>query len=66
MQTMHGMTLTDTYREADREKWTSTATVLPPGVTAKRRLRAFEIDVLVHTGRVVICHPTVTHTENIH
>lgn len=37
--------------------------VLPPGVTAKRRLRAFKVYVLVHTRRIIICHPTITHRK---
>lgn len=36
-------------READREMWRSTAMFLSPGVAAKRRLRAFEVYILVHT-----------------
>lgn len=54
-----------TYREADREMWRSTAMVLPPGITAKRRLRAFKVYVLVHTWWI-ICHSTTTHRENIY
>lgn len=38
-------TLTEKQARAERR---STASVLPPGVAAKRRLRAFEVDVLVH------------------
>ena len=37
-----------TYKEADRESWRSTSMVLPPGVAAERRLRAFKVYVLVH------------------
>ncbi len=39
--------------------WRSTAMVLPPGITAKRRLRAFKVYVLVHTWWI-ICHPITT------
>ena len=35
--------------------------VLPPGVTAKRRLRAFKVYVLVHTRRIIVCHPMITY-----
>lgn len=55
-----------TYREADTEMWRSTAMVLPPGVTAKRRLRAFKVDVLIHTRWIIIRHPTTTRGESNH
>lgn len=50
-----------TYREADREMWRFTALVLPPGIAAKRRLRAFKVYVLIHTRRIIICHPAIRH-----
>lgn len=44
--------------------WRSTALVLPPGVAAKRRLRAFKVYVLIHTRRIIICHPAIRHRHH--
>lgn len=50
------------YLQRGRETWRSAAVVLPPGVTAERRLRTFKVDVLVHTGRIVVRHPVTTRS----
>lgn len=54
------------YLQRGRETWRSAAVVLPPGVTAKRRLRTFKVDVLVHTRRIVVRHPVTTRSESDH
>lgn len=36
---------------------------LPPGVTAKRRLRTFKVYVLINT-RIIVCHPTTTEKRS--
>lgn len=55
------MPVCDTYSEAQHVG--STLVVLPPGVAAERRLRGFKIDVLVHTGRIIVCHSETKHKE---
>ena len=37
--------------------------LLPPGVTAKGRLRGFKVDILVHTRRIVVRHAVTRFGE---
>lgn len=62
MQTMW-TEMNEVLTERQTERCGGPVMVLPPGVTAKRRLRAFKVYVLVHTWWIIVCHPTITYTE---
>lgn len=53
-----------TYREAGGGTRRSAQMLLPPGVTAKRRLRGFKVDILIHARWIVVRHAVTRFREN--